>query len=86
MEVKSQFDYLVSYLDTFKINYQRNDDEHIKRIYMSNDKGSFSVIYGYGTYGYYYGLLEVSVNKQEPLGFLSSVDVIKKYKEWLNEE
>ena len=79
----NQLELLKRWLDHKGIIYTTNDEEVIdlKRVYisMSEHPDDFiSVIYGHGSYGHNWGLLEVYVyGQQDVIGFLSALQVSK---------
>ena len=65
-----------------KLNVSREcADSSMWRTHFSYKGYFFSVIYGYGAYGYYDGKLECMVGGEEPEGSMTAEDVLKRMEE-----
>lgn len=84
---KSQFEILKSFLDVHMFDYKIVSDDFINRLHLYDENGYkyLSVIYGVGTYGVRWGLLEIQglltyeeEQQDSVLGFLTAKEVAKR--------
>lgn len=72
----------LKFCDTLKahgVKYRRNDNDVPPIVRAQGVSGGhrFSVIFGYGTYGYESGLLEVMTDHSEPTGWLTADEAVE---------
>ena len=60
---------------------RRYADTSMHRTHFTVKDTFFSVIYGYGSYGYNSGLLECMIDDNEPIGCLTANEVISRMEE-----
>ena len=75
----AEFEALRGMLDSEGIEWHDNSDEVFHRTQGEHKGRRFSAIFGYGSYGHERGYLEVRMDEDEPVGWLTATDAL----EWI---
>ena len=75
----AEFEALRDMLDSEGIEWHDNSDEVFHRTQGEHKGRRFSAIFGYGSYGHERGYLEVRMDEDEPIGWLTASDAL----EWI---